>query len=222
MERSFVPALRVPFLTPFFDPFMRAFMPEHRIKRDLAEWALASDIKKLLDFGCGTGTLALIVKQSRPDIEVSGLDVDPAVLEIAKSKAAKRAAGIDFQGYDGGGFPYADGSYDAILSSFVFHHLLDDEKIAALREIRRVLRRGGSLYLADFDRSSNILLRLAFELPRTLDGRDRTRANALGLIPSMLHDAGFGEVRRHGRYATLFGEVSLFEARIHAEGGGRP
>jgi ubiquinone/menaquinone biosynthesis C-methylase UbiE len=47
--------------------------------------------------------------------------------------------------------PYADGSVDRVLSSFMLHHLPGEQKLDALREVHRVLAPGGSLHLLDFD-----------------------------------------------------------------------
>ncbi len=44
---------------------------------------------RILDIGCGTGTLDIIIKKAYPDAEVVGIDGDPKILEIARSKIKK-------------------------------------------------------------------------------------------------------------------------------------
>ncbi len=68
------------------------------------------------------------------------------------------------------------------------------------------------MLIADFDRAENPWIRASFALVRRLDGERITRANALGLIPAMMREAGFGEVSTLGRYPTGFGELSIIRA----------
>jgi ubiquinone/menaquinone biosynthesis C-methylase UbiE len=187
---------------------MSVLMSDTGIKKDLVRRARLGGAKEVLDFGCGTGTLAILVKQSHPHAMVFGLDVDKAVLAAARRKAAAGGFRVHLDSYDGDGFPYADGSFDRVLSSFVFHHLENGRKKAALREIRRVLRPEGEFYLVDFDRSKNPLLRLVFSAVRLLDGRRQTRANASGLLRPMVVAAGFARVEELVRYRTVIGEVT--------------
>lgn len=208
MIPSFVPALRLKLLTPLFDPFMSVAMSDIGIKKDLLGRARLGGARDVLDFGCGTGTLALLVKQSCPRAQVKGLDVDEIVIGAARRKAAAGGLRVDLDRYEGGRFPYADASFDRVLSSFVFHHLDDMRKKTALREIRRVLRPAGELYLVDFDRSKNLFLRLIFSAVRLLDGRRQTRANASGLLRVMVAAAGFAPVEEMARYRTILGEVT--------------
>jgi hypothetical protein len=68
------------------------------------------------------------------------------------------------------------------------------------------------LLIADFDRAESPWIRAAFALIRRLDGERITRANAMGLIPTMIREAGFREVHTLGRYPTAFGEMTIIQA----------
>jgi trans-aconitate methyltransferase len=98
----------------------------------------------VLDLGCGTATLTILVKQAHPDADVIGLDGDPRVLEIAKSKITR--AGLD----------------------------------VALDFMRRLE-----------------------EASDTIDG----------MLPGMFVDAGFEHVEESARYRTVFGTLTLYQAR---------
>ena len=213
MRPSFVPALRLKLLTPLFDPFMSFAMSDINIKKDLMGRARLDGARDVLDFGCGTGTLALLVKQGYPPAHVRGLDVDEIMIGAARRKAVAHGLPVHLDQYEGGRFPYPDASFDRVLSSFVFHHLDDLSKKTALREIRRVLRPAGELYLVDFDRSKNLLLRVIFSAVRLLDGRRQTRANALGLLRVMVATAGFESVEEVARYRTVIGEATCLAGR---------
>jgi ubiquinone/menaquinone biosynthesis C-methylase UbiE len=214
MSRSFVPALRFSFLTPIFDPFISVFMSETRIKQDLVKQARLNDAKDILDFGCGTATLTILIKRRSPDARVRGLDVDEAILAKAGRKAAAAGADVRFDCYDGGRFPYGNGSFDRVVTCLVLHHLDDTGKKSALREIARILRPAGELFIVDFDRSRSMVLRIMFRAIRLIDGRRNTRANASGAIRRMMSAAGFERVEELARHRTLGGEVTCLSGKI--------
>src|SRR5215203_2499676 len=85
----YIPALGHDWLTPLYDPLIRWFMREARFKRRLVEQARMGKGDRVLDVGCGTGTLAIMVKESEPGAAVVGLDGDAKVLGIARSKAMR-------------------------------------------------------------------------------------------------------------------------------------
>jgi ubiquinone/menaquinone biosynthesis C-methylase UbiE len=64
-------------------------MPESKFKKRLVEQADIRENHRVLDLGCGTGTLTILIKKTHPNTEVVGLDGDQKVLDIARAKAAK-------------------------------------------------------------------------------------------------------------------------------------
>jgi len=163
-------------LAPFYDTMVRLAMRERRIKRRIIERAELKPGQRLLDVGCGTGTLALLARRMHPGSTVVGLDGDPTILSIARRKAAR--AGLTLQ-YDEGmayALPYPDHSFDAVVSSLMFHHLSHDQQLRCLAEIRRVLVPGGRLVIADFAPPHNYLMKLA-RLPARLIFRAHTRGH---------------------------------------------
>jgi len=107
----------------------------------------------VLDVGCGTGTLAILVQQG---VGVSGhvTGVDPGTQEIARarSKAARRHLPIDFQVGVIEHLAFPDQTFDVVLSTIMMHHLPDGLKRQGLAEIARVLKPEGRLVIADFKR----------------------------------------------------------------------
>lgn len=104
----------------------------------------------VLDIGVGTGNLLLKVKRAVPDATVVGLDNDAASLAVAATKASRLAAEVRLDHGDAAHLTYPDATFDRVLSAFLLHHLPLDQQLRMLREVRRVLKPGGSLHLLDF------------------------------------------------------------------------
>lgn len=147
MERKrregYIPALGHDWLTPLYDPIQRWLLRESAFKARLVEEARLGKAQRVLDLGCGTATLTLLIKERHPDAEVVGLDVDPQALAIARSKAGRAGLAIRFDQGMAFRLPYPDSSFDRVLSSLMFHHLNRENKLRAMGEVLRVLRPAG-------------------------------------------------------------------------------
>lgn len=213
MDRNFnkyIPALRYEWLTPLYDPLMQRFMRESTFKRCLVAQAKIEKVSHLLDIGCGTATLTILLKKVHPEADVTGLDGDPEILKMAKEKIIR--AGLDIKLDLGMSFelPYRDSSFDRVVSSLVFHHLTRENKAFTIKEIFRVLSPGGELHVADFGKPHNALMYLISLVVRHLE---ETRDNIDGLLPEIFQKAGFEKVEETARFMTLFGTLSLYRAR---------
>jgi ubiquinone/menaquinone biosynthesis C-methylase UbiE len=83
---SYIPALRYESLTRFYDPVLRATLKEDRFKRLLVEQSALRPGYRVLDVGCGTATLTILLKQACAEAEVTGLDGDAKVLDLGRAK----------------------------------------------------------------------------------------------------------------------------------------
>ena len=162
--------------------------------------------------GCGTGTLALLIKKRHPEGEVVGLDPDSQILTIASRKAARAGAEVRFDVGYADRLPYPDAGFDRATSSLVFHQLTRETKLAALREAYRVLSPGGELHIADIGRASSALMRIALTPVLLLDGADRVKGNVAGLLPAFMSEEGFTDVVAVEPFNTVFGPVCLYRA----------
>lgn len=111
---------------------------------------------KILDIGCGTGTLAKIIKENFPNAKITCLDFSANMLNVAKSKLAKYKDDIDFLVGDFGKFKLRN-KFDVIVSSFALHHIqTDEQKIALYKKIYENLNSNGVFYNADLVLGSSV------------------------------------------------------------------
>ncbi|MSP13184.1 MAG: methyltransferase domain-containing protein [Chloroflexi bacterium] len=185
-------------------------MGEEKFKRRLIDQAQIRLGHRVLDLGCGTGTLTIRIKQMHPEADVVGLDGDTGVLAIARAKTASIGVSIGFVQGLAFQLPYPDAAFDRVLSSLVFHHLTTDNKIKTLRECFRVLKPGGELHIADFGKPFNTYTNL---LAPVMEKAEEVSANIQGLLPQMMLESGFTQVAEPAHYTTIFGGLSLYRAR---------
>lgn len=209
---NYIPALRFKWLTPLYDFLIGITMPEKKIKQELISSARIQPNSDVLDFGCGTGTLTIMTKESHPGANVTGIDIDVEIINKALQKAQLKGLDILLLNYDGVKLPFENNSFHRVLSCLVFHHLDTDTKKKILAEIFRIINKNEQLHIADFGRSKSWAQRTLFNLIRGLDGFKSTDANAKGLLPEMISDAGFENVVIKKRFKTMFGEVQIISA----------
>lgn len=211
-EAPYIPALRFAWLTPAYDVVVAATTRERTFKRALIEQAQLGPGQRVLDLGCGTGTLAVQMARGVPDAIVTGVDGDPSVLKRARHKADKRGARVRFDHALAGALPYVEGTFQRVVSSLFFHHLVWPEKERAAREAFRVLAAGGELHVADWGRARGPLMRGTFFAIQMLDGFQNTRDHAAGRLPVAFESAGFVGVEETKTFSTIWGTLSLYRA----------
>ncbi len=212
MSSPFIPALKYHFLTPIYDWFIALTLPEIAVKSQLIRQANVKKAEKVLDYGCGTGTLLLLLDELHPDCEAIGIEVDTQMLKMAQRKVAEKNSSVQLQYYEGDRLPYETGTFDKVISSWVFQHLTTSQKIASFREIHRVLKPDGEFHMADWGKAQNALMRSLFFVVQTIDNFYTTDDNIQGRLPSLMQEAGFPKVEILHNQSTLFGTLSYFKA----------
>lgn len=211
-EKRFIPALRFPQLTRFYDAVVRLTTRENAFRSALVETAAVQPGEFVLDLGCGSASNAIIIKRSVPGARIVGIDADLAILAIARKKAT--AAGLQVELYQATAstLPFPDGSVDKIVSSLFFHHLNTRDKLDVLLECHRVLCAGGELFVADWGRPQTFFTKIGFSGVRLLDGFEVTRDNAEGRLPELIGEAGFAHVKTVRSMGTPAGMIALIAA----------
>lgn len=210
-DNSYVHALKFQKLNAFYDPLVRLSTREQKVKTTVAN-ALSGCSGNVLDLACGSGTLAVLIKQMYPSLAVHGVDGDPEILRRAQRKAEAVGVEVNFKHGLADALPYDDASFDAVVSSLFFHHLSRAGKSATFAEIKRVLSPRGELTVADWGRPQNLLMRAAFFPVRLLDGLGNTRDNVRGELPSLIRATGFARAEKLEDIATPLGTISIISA----------
>ncbi len=119
--------------------------------------------KRILEVGVGVGKT---LKYYPRNVELCGIDAVPKALKIAGIKAKELGLNACFKEADVERLPFPDGSFDTVVSSFVFCTVPDPEK--GMEEIRRVLRPGGRVIFLEHTRSDSRLVDYLFLWPMKL------------------------------------------------------
>ena len=201
-HRHFLPALGEHRPVALYDVLAR-LAGASRMYAAVAGAAAVGPGATVVDVGCGSGALLRRVGRDHPDVHLLGVDPDERMLRTARRKAGRsRDESVREARFERGyaqEIPAGDDTVDHVLSSLMFHHLDGEGRTAMLAEVRRVLRPGGALVLADLDGGG--------------PHRRRSPMHAFGPgdLQDLLLGAGFA-VRSERRVRTLFGRVVVLRA----------
>lgn len=169
----------------------------------------------VVDVGCGTGTLALMVKETAPAACVIGIDPDENVLAIARAKARRAEVNVAFTAARGDAVAIliGEGIATKAVSTLVLHRCPLPMKRALLANLFRVLQPGGQLVIGDYGWQRTALMRLGYRLiVQNADGPGDTQPNADGILPTLITEAGFIDITETQVIPTPSGSISIYTA----------
>ena len=171
-----------------------------RLAAPFIAFAGPRDGDAVLDVGCGTGSLSHALLAANPSGPVTGIDASDLYLAAARAKGAD--ARLRFVHADATALPFPDGSFDRALSQLVLQFVPDPG--GAVREMRRVVRPGGTLAAAVWDSGGGMTVqRMFWDIAAVLDpdggaaGRARTFTRATtrpGELEALWAAAGLADV----------------------------
>ena len=199
-EKAYLPAAGKDWALPLYDPFVKLTGGD-AARRTLLEQAAISPGDRILDIGCGTGTMVVLIKRLYPGADVVGIDPDPKALARAEKKVARARVSVRLDRGFSDQLPYADASFDRVLSSLMFHHIDANDREATLRDVRRVLKPGGSFHMMDLSTSDHS----HHGLDHLLHSSHELKDNSDSRILALMKQAGFAESKKVSDGKMLFG-----------------
>lgn len=211
-NKDFVPALGRAELTQDYDRVIAVMTRERRWRSALLDAIGPRPGETIVDFGCGTGSMAILLKRAQPSARVIGIDPDPEVLLIGQTKAAAGGVSIEFvsgMGDDASGL-IGSNVADVVLSSLVLHQCPLEVKQRILADMFTVGKPGARLCIADYGLQRTLLMQMLFRQVRMLDGFENTRPNKDGVLPTLIAEAEFASVRETRVIQTPTGSISVY------------
>ncbi len=181
--------------------------------RPRAVWTLAraatGPVREVLDVGCGTGELARLLGRRFPRARVVAVDFTREMVLRAGAASGRRSPGLAVA--TATGLPFPDGAFDVAASAFLLRNLPDP--LLAFRELRRVLRAGGTLLTLEVSEpSSPIVARIFhahFDHAVPILGRAFAREGPYRYLPESLRT-----LPPPSRLVELFAEADFPETRV--------
>jgi ubiquinone/menaquinone biosynthesis C-methylase UbiE len=209
---EFVPAAGVAGLTKAYDAVVAVTGRETKMRTGLFDAVQSAvgaiEAPRIVELGCGTGSVAIPLAKRLPHAAVIGVDIDRQALAIAQSKRGSDlvtwAQGTAFDPPD-----IVDGA-DAVVISLVLHHLRPSDQPRALAAARAALNPGGTIHVIDWGIPRGPLPRAGFPLLQRIDGKENTDPLGKGLLPELLEGAKFSDVRMLHRFGTVWGSVEQY------------
>jgi demethylmenaquinone methyltransferase/2-methoxy-6-polyprenyl-1,4-benzoquinol methylase/phosphoethanolamine N-methyltransferase len=179
-----------------YDGFVRLMTlgKDKAVREMTADLARVKPGDTVLDVGCGTGDLTMAAKRrAGSNGSAYGIDASPEMIETARAKASARGIGVDFRVEVIEALPFADNTFDVVLSSLMMHHLPDDVKLRGMSEVYRILKPGGRLLVIDLMRPMSVHDRILMKLFH----HEHLETGAQDL-PAMMCTVGFTRIETGG------------------------
>lgn len=174
-----------------YDPVTKHALPPNELwNREVVIKAVTGSPSKILDLGCGTGSTTIMLKQAFPSAEVIGLDLSPQMLVMSEYKAQQARLNIQWVHGIAETTKFADGEFDVVTASLLFHETPPVVSEAVLKEAYRLLKPGGQVIILDGHQKTlrnTTWLTDIFEEPYI-------KEYAAGSVDAWLGKAGFNQV----------------------------
>jgi ubiquinone/menaquinone biosynthesis C-methylase UbiE len=192
----------------FYDATVNMMTLGHtdRLRLLTLDQALLKSGESILDVGCGTGGVTIPAKiRLGENGTTAGIDPAPEMINVARRKASRAGLAIDFRVGVIGSLPFPDRTFDAVTSSLMMHHLPEHVQVEGLAEIKRVLKPGGRILIADVRRPSpSSFKRFATSL---VFHHGHGPQSGIEDLPKLLREAGFEQVEQLDAHFLIIGFV---------------
>ena len=206
-----------------FDEFAHTYRDVHteNIKISGADSAYFSEFKaidlakcepdkelNILDLGCGDGTMATFLVKHMAGCTLAGIDISEESVMVALQRDLPNA---EFKPYDGQSIPYPSGQFDICTIATVLHHIDHALHRALMREVNRVLRPGGRVYIYEHNPYNPVTRHMVDTCPFDADAILLTP----GYAKMLLRAGGFEQVRN--RFVLFMPRGGVFKNLLWLE-----
>ena len=170
---------------------------------------------RILDFGPGSTSTAMSLALGYPEATFVAADPSSKAVENARRSVARKKLGnISVVAVvPDGKLPFDAGSFDKAVCMLGLHDRPPDEKLRIVKELVRIVRRGGTLHVADFDKPENPREGGILEFARRISGAAAVAPHMDGSWTQCLAKGGLIGVRRQSSYSIGIGRISAMKAR---------
>ena len=161
-----------------------------------------------MDLGCGDGNSCYYFSKHFPGVALEGIDISEASVAVA---AARGIAHAQFKAYNGAHIPYPDNSFDLCLIATVLHHIPHAAHPALLKEVYRVLKPGGKIYIFEHNPYNPVTRHMVNTCEFDADAVLLTPGFALNSVKA----AGFKAAEN--RFTLFFPRSGLFKPLLGLE-----
>jgi ubiquinone/menaquinone biosynthesis C-methylase UbiE len=178
---------------------------------DVLQKEIAIAPQSILDIGCSVGMSTFALQKTYPQAKITGLDLSPYFLAIARYQSAKSGATPTWvhAAAESTGLP--DASFDLVSAHLIFHELPQDAAIAILHEARRLLRPGGHLAIMDMNPQSEVYAKMPPYILTLLKSTEPYLDQYFALdLAQAIYDTGFDRptiTANSARHRTLVAKV---------------
>jgi ubiquinone/menaquinone biosynthesis C-methylase UbiE len=170
---------------------------------------------RILDFGRGNSSTSISLALRYPEAKVVGMESSCEAARRVQSKVIRnqiRNLSVVVAPLHGP-LPFHAGTFDKVVCRLTLHDFAPKEKLAIVKEIARVIRRGGTFHVADVDKAESPGEGSILELARRISGPAAVAAHMDGNWTEFLAKGGFANVRRQSSHSIGFGRISVVKAR---------
>lgn len=184
------------YAAPLYDKVMNFFMSGYDanlseiIYEDIKKYL---PLKKILDIGCGTGSISAILTEKFKSEICAGIDAAPKMVSLAHKKFYGNKS-LQFANAVSEKLPYKDNAFDCVINTMFLHHIPFDSKIQTFQEIYRVLKPGGLVYTVDLSKPSNLFGVAALKISAAMLIQSEISENADYSLDFFVLRGGFKDV----------------------------
>ncbi len=198
-----------------YDIFFAIMIRDASWQKPLFESIAPEANSRVLNFGPGSVSSTRTLALRFPEVSFIGVDPNRKAVEKARQGIVGRGTPnlTVVEAPCHAPLPFDAGSFNKVVLVLTLHDRPPDEKLNIAKEMLRVLRRGGTLHVADYDKPAVPGEAAVLKLARYISGPAAAEPHLDGSWTEFLAKAGFTAIRRQSSHSVRVGRISVVKAR---------